>query len=459
MAKTDTEARRHEASGSTAPKGGNGSGGFGAPDSTIATLAIAALVALGISGLVNWSAGRKPWQATVPGQTQTHATQTATPSGSPAPSTTPTTTSALATPAAPTPAAPTTAGGDGRKATSTADGKPAAATAPSAASGASTAAAGGTMPIWAASATGRIEPRDGEVRLVTGLPGRVLEVLVKANDQVFKGDLLVRLDDEDALLKVTAANSEADVRKRERDEEQASGLASERRKAEDASADADRDLFRARLAFDAVTTRLRAGKATADELSAATKKLLAADERAAQEKAKLTQTLAKPGMPLPTRLESAVTSARTEISGAEAMVEKLRLRAPYDGVALAVAAKAGEYAVPSPEASMVTFGDIGSLRVRAEVEERDATKVRLGQPVVVRADAFPDREFTGVVTSVAKALGAPRMTARGPRRPNDVEVLEVQASLDGTPPLLTGMRVDVYFKLDPASAAAPAKAK
>jgi HlyD family secretion protein len=75
---------------------------------------------------------------------------------------------------------------------------------------------------------------------------------------------------------------------------------------------------------------------------------------------------------------------------------------------------------------------------------------------VVRADAFQDRDFEGVVTQIAPALGPPRLTTRGPRRPNDVEVLEVMIALDGQPPLLTGMRVDVYFKLESsASAAAP----
>ena len=44
--------------------------------------------------------------------------------------------------------------------------------------------------------------------------------------------------------------------------------------------------------------------------------------------------------------------------------------------------------------------------------------------------------------------------SRGPRRPNDVEVLEVLVSLDGNPPLLTGMRVDVFFK-DGETAAEP----
>ena len=52
-------------------------------------------------------------------------------------------------------------------------------------------------------------------------------------------------------------------------------------------------------------------------------------------------------------------------------------------------------------------------------------------------------------------LGPPRIAPRGPRRPNDVEVLEVLATLDGVPPLVPGMRVDVFFKLDSTAQTAP----
>jgi len=106
--------------------------------------------------------------------------------------------------------------------------------------------------------------------------------------------------------------------------------------------------------------------------------------------------------------------------------------------------------------TLVLFGDVSSLRVRAEVEERDVTKIRVGQRVVVRADGFPDKDFEGVVTQVAPALGSPRITTRGPRRPNDVEVLEVLIGLDGTPPLLTGMRVDAFFRHEASASAQPA---
>jgi HlyD family secretion protein len=58
------------------------------------------------------------------------------------------------------------------------------------------------------------------------------------------------------------------------------------------------------------------------------------------------------------------------------------------------------------------------------------------------------------VSSVAQSLSTPRIATRGPRRPNDVEVLEAVIDLDGLPPLLTGMRVDVFFKHETNAATA-----
>jgi HlyD family secretion protein len=140
--------------------------------------------------------------------------------------------------------------------------------------------------------------------------------------------------------------------------------------------------------------------------------------------------------------------ARADLSAAELGVEHTRVRAPFDGTVLNVTAKKGEVAAPSPENTLLIFGDLSTLKVRAEVEERDAAKIRVGQRAVVRADAFPDQDFEGRVSSIAQSLSTPTIVTRGPRRPNDVEVLEAVVDLDGLPPLLTGMRVDVFFRHD-----------
>jgi HlyD family secretion protein len=304
------------------------------------------------------------------------------------------------------------------------------------------------IPQWAASATGRVEPKDGEVRIASEVGGKIVEVLAKTNDQVKAGDLLLRLDDADYYTKVAAAAAEAGVRERERSEEQATGLALDRRNAEDAVAKAQRDVFAAHEAFDAAYRAAKTDKGTEDAVETARKDLASKQDALADAKSKLTEVNAKSGMPLPQRLESSLALARADLTSAELALERTRIRAPADGTVLNVLAKIGETAVPSPDSALVVFGDMSSLRLRAEVEERDAAKVHVGQRVVVKADAFPDKTFDGTVTSISQSLGAPRIATRGPRRPNDVEVVEVMVDLDGHPPLFTGMRVDTFFKLD-----------
>jgi HlyD family secretion protein len=308
-------------------------------------------------------------------------------------------------------------------------------------------------PTWAASSTGRIEPRDGDVRLDTIVPGRIIEVAAKTNATVQSGDLLVRIDEDELFAKYISAEAEVLVRERERDEEPAKGAGLDKRKAEDAVARAERGLFAARQAFDEAGRSV--GKGSADDVAKARTNLATSKQLVASERASLATIAAKSDMPLPTRLESALTQSRADLLQVEQAIERTRIRAPADGNVLNVWAKVGETAELMPDTALVLFGDISSMRVRAEVEERDVVKVHVGQKVVVRADAYPGRDFDGTVTSLAPALGPPRILSRGPRRPNDVEVLEVLATLDGNPVLLSGMRVDVFFKLDTAAAVTP----
>jgi HlyD family secretion protein len=311
---------------------------------------------------------------------------------------------------------------------------------------------------WAASATGRVEPKNGEIRLASEVPGRIVEVLASTNDQVKAGDPLLRIDDRDYYVKIAAASAEAGVRERERSEETVTGLAVDRRNAQDAVFKAQQDVFAAHEAFDAAYRAGKTGSSNADAVETARKALASKQEALDSAKKKLDEVEKKPGMPQPMRLESSLTQARADLRSAELALERTRVRAPADGTVLNVLAKVGETAVPSPDSAVVVFGDLSSLQLRAEVEERDAAKVHVGQRVVVKADAFPDKTFEGSVTSISQSLGAPRIATRGPRRPNDDEVVEVMVALDGHPPLFTGMRVDTFFKLDDQASTASVSA-
>ena len=89
---------------------------------------------------------------------------------------------------------------------------------------------------------------------------------------------------------------------------------------------------------------------------------------------------------------------------------------------------------------------VTKLQIKTEVIESDISRIRIGQKAFVKSPAFPGREFEGTVSALAPTLAAPRLGARGPRRPTDVDVLEVTIDVDGESPLLPGMRVDAFFR-------------
>src|SRR5215470_17309273 len=105
---------------------------------------------------------------------------------------------------------------------------------------------------WAATAPGWVEPRSQETRIATPIAGRIADVLVKANDTVFAGELMVRLDDDEAQARLAAADAQVALHERARDGERRRGPTT-RRRAEDDAADTERDVARARFALDKIS--------------------------------------------------------------------------------------------------------------------------------------------------------------------------------------------------------------
>ena len=301
---------------------------------------------------------------------------------------------------------------------------------------------------WTAVAPGRVEPLSRDIKVASAVMGRIAEVLVRPNDKVFAGELLVRLDDSEALARLTAAEAQAALRKRVRNDASTPKGSAERRKAEDAVADAERAVAEARAGLDRAAAARRAGRTSQASFDSARLALSLAQDRLREQQDALRRVKAAAGTALPSRLEGELNVSRAELTLAEAELEKTRIRAPLSGTVLQVQAKVGELAAPSSEQPLMLLGDVSALRVRAELDERDLVKVRVGQRVVVRADAFRGREFDGKVASIDQVVGPGRINARGPRKFTDIDVMEVLVDLADTGPLVPGMQADVYFSSD-----------
>jgi hypothetical protein len=87
---------------------------------------------------------------------------------------------------------------------------------------------------------------------------------------------------------------------------------------------------------------------------------------------------------------------------------------------------------------VATLPDMSSMISKTYVNEIDVNKVKAGQKVELLVDAFPERSYTGVVTSVANI---------GEQLPNaDAKVFEVQVKVNGSdailrPSMTTGNKI------------------
>lgn len=317
--------------------------------------------------------------------------------------------------------------------------------------------AGGTAPAstvetvavdvpWVAAAPGRVQPKGGEVEIGTAIIGRVAEVFVDLNDEVEEGQLLIKLDDAEARARLAAAETQADMREKARDDQQLNADRKNVREAEDEVYRAERAVTGARIELDYALNGRRNGDVSEETLENSRQRLREAEERLQRARIKVAQAQADSNLPAPSQAEAAVSEARAQVAIAEALLDKTRIRAPRSGRVLQLRAQSGEMVAPSPGAPLIVIGDMSVMQVTAEVDEADVSKIKIGQGAYVKSVSYPGQEFEGKVVKLAPALSNPIIKQRGARRPTDVEVLEVTVEFNGEVPLLPGMRVDTFFR-------------
>jgi len=299
-------------------------------------------------------------------------------------------------------------------------------------------------PGWQAVAQGLIEPRSGKITIGSSVFGRISGVLVNATDRVLAGELLVYLDDQEAWARLATAQARVAMQKRLRND-QTAGKASDRRKAEDAVADAESALVAVRDAFDKAKSARGSVEGSTRDLASERSAWTSAQDALNQKRMELRGIETEPGTPLPTESEGQLNIARSDLWAAQVELEKTRIRSPIAGTVLQVKAKVGELTGPSTLQPLLVLGDVSALQVRAELDERDIGKVSVGQPVVIRTDAFRGYEFAGKVAAIAPIVQARSISSLG-RNVQNLDATEVLIDLSDPGPLVVGMKVNAYFQ-------------
>jgi len=97
-----------------------------------------------------------------------------------------------------------------------------------------------------------------------------------------------------------------------------------------------------------------------------------------------------------------VAAAKAQLGAASTSLKRSALKAPFDGSISARLVTEGDFARVGTV--MLQIVDDSALRFRGEIPERDAARVKTGQPVRVRVDAWPEKTFDGKLMWVNPAV-------------------------------------------------------
>jgi HlyD family secretion protein len=97
--------------------------------------------------------------------------------------------------------------------------------------------------------------------------------------------------------------------------------------------------------------------------------------------------------------EKRVDQARTALEQAQAQLSKATLKAPIAGTITEVRIRVGEIAQAGQP--VITVADLSQLKVKTtDLDEFGTARVKVGQPVRIRVNAFTDKSLTGKVTEI-----------------------------------------------------------
>ncbi len=212
-------------------------------------------------------------------------------------------------------------------------------------------------------ATGTLEAVT-TVQVGTQVGGIIQELYADFNSIVKKGQIIARLDP--TLLQTNIEQQRANVTRSEA------------------------DLDRLRVGLDDAQQKLDRAKALFEKNLLPRTDLETAQVNVQSAKAQIKSS------------EAALVQAKSQLNTAEVNMAHTVITAPIDGIVISRAVEPGQTvnAGMSAPTLYVLAADLTKMQVNANIDEADVGRMRPGQDVTFRVDAFPNETFTGEVEQV-----------------------------------------------------------
>lgn len=235
-------------------------------------------------------------------------------------------------------------------------------------------------------ASGMIQP-EIEIKISPDVPGEIIELHVEEGDSVKRGDLLIKIRPDN--LQSALARTQANYNQQRANLSSAkSRLAQSEAQFTRAEKDFERSemLYKQNVISDAEYDQAKANYAVAREELEASRQNVEASKYMVQ-------------------------SAGATVREAQESLDLTSVYAPVSGTVSKLDVEQGERVVGTSQMAgteMLRIADLNRMEVRVDVNENDIIRVSLGDTAIVDVDSYVhmDRQFTGIVTSIANTANA-----------------------------------------------------
>lgn len=231
------------------------------------------------------------------------------------------------------------------------------------------------------SASGKIQP-ETEVKIASDVSGEIVELYVQEGDSVKKGQLLLEINPD-----VYVSEYERMVASLNQTKANLSSAKSREKQSE-------AQFYQAENAYN-MNKPLRDKKAISESewnTINTNYKVALSNYEAAKEEV--------------TAMGYNVQSMAASLKAAKTNLSRTKIYSPMNGIVSMLNVKKGERVVGTATMAgteMLRIADLGIMEVNVEVNENDIVKVDLKDTALVEVDAYLNRKFRGVVTSIANS--------------------------------------------------------
>jgi HlyD family secretion protein len=275
--------------------------------------------------------------------------------------------------------------------------------------------AGGTV----LSATGYIVAHH-TINVNSKVTGRLEWIGVEKGDKVKEGQVLVRLENQEFRASYEQAQGGLANARAYVDELQHGSRPEEVQQAQHNLDEARATLANDRLTLDRTKELAGGGVVSRQALDDATAKFESDQQRVNSLEKGFQLSKIGPRAEEIARAQGALTQAQGQVDYAKAQLDATVIRAPVTGTILDRTAEKGELitaqfasaAAGGPQGSVVSLADLNDLQVELDIAQADFARLGPTQKAKVTTDAYPDKEYDGVIAQISPEANRQKATVQ-----------------------------------------------